>query len=67
MKYDLDIKIDEICKNACINWNQSALRRPEVHTFAWKMRICTASMGDNDMRGARTTTKKMDSKFNTNF
>ena len=44
---------------------QSALRRPEVHTFAWKMRICTARMGDNDMRGARVTTKKMDSKFNT--
>ena len=21
VKYDLDIKIDEICKNACINWN----------------------------------------------
>ena len=39
---------------------QSALRHPEVHnyyTFAWKMKICIAHMGDND--------KKMDNKFKT--
>ena len=36
---------------------QSTLRHPEVHTFAWKMSICIARMGDNNMSGARVSTK----------
>ena len=45
--------------------NQSTLRRPEVHMFAWKIGIYMARMGVNDMRGAHTTTNKIGSKFNT--
>ena len=29
---------------------QSTRRRPEVHTFAWKIAQCIAPMGVNDMR-----------------
>ena len=44
---------------------QSTLRRPEVHTFAWKLQFCIVRMGDNDMRSTHTTTNKIGSKFNT--
>ena len=33
--------------------------------FAWKIGIYMAHMGVNDMRGARATTNKIGSKFNT--
>ena len=47
------------------NHVQSTLRRPEVCMFAWKIGIYMAHMGVNDMRGARATTNKIGSKFNT--
>ena len=33
-----------------IYYTQSTLRRPEAHTFHWKIGICTAPMGVNNMR-----------------
>ena len=45
--------------------SQSTLRRPEVRLFAWKIGVYMARMGMNDMRGARVTTNKIGSKFNT--
>ena len=33
--------------------------------FAWEIGIYMAHMGVNDMRGARATTNKIGSKFNT--
>ena len=34
-----------------VGWKiQSTRRRPEVHTFAWKIAQCIAPMGVNDMR-----------------
>ena len=38
---------------------QSTLRPPEVHTFYWKIELCIARMGDNDMHAACTHEQEM--------
>ena len=54
MEVDRNIRIiDEVNEKVSQRQIQSALRCPEVHTFAWKMRICIAHMEDNNMRDMR--------------
>ena len=44
---------------------QSALRRPEIRTFTWKIAFCIACMRMTSRAGACLTTKKMGKLFNT--
>ena len=45
--------------------DQSALRRPEIRTFIWKIAFCIACMTMTSRTSACITTKKMGTLFNT--